>query len=297
MFSLAHLSDPHLPLPPGGAPWAGLTGKQMLSRLAWHRKRRHITREPVLAALGADLAQHAPDHIAVTGDLVNLAAPVEIAAARRWLETLGSSRSVSVVPGNHDRLRQTGLGAWAGWMGDGHPACAFPFLRRRGEIAIIGLCSGLPTPMFMASGRLGSAQLDSFATLLADAGRENLFRVVLIHHPPVIGNGGRRKALRDRAALSATLRRLGAELVLHGHHHQARLTSLSGRFGPIPIIGVPSASAGVARPELGGWNLHRIARSEAGWTLTTILRRYDTMSQHFEQAGAWRMELGINRSA
>ncbi len=300
MFSLAHLSDPHLPLPPGGVPWTALTGKQMLSRLAWLRKRRHITQAPVLATLAEDLARHAPDHIAVTGDLVNLGTPTEIDAARVWLQTLGSPENVSIVPGNHDCLRRTaghGLGAWAAWRGDEAPTCGSPFLRRRGEVAIIGLCSGLPTPMFLASGRLGAAQLDDAARLLDQAGQEKLFRIVLIHHPPVIGDGGGRKALRDRAEMGAVLRRRGAELVLHGHHHRARLTSLPGPCGRVPIIGVPSASAGVARPELGGWNLYRIARSDAGWTLTTILRRYDTISRHFKQAGEWCMEISINRSA
>ena len=43
-----------------------------------------------------------PDHIAVTGDLVNLALDDEVEAARGWLETVGPPDLVSVVPGNHD---------------------------------------------------------------------------------------------------------------------------------------------------------------------------------------------------
>jgi 3',5'-cyclic AMP phosphodiesterase CpdA len=273
MFSLAHLSDPHLPLPPGGAPLLTLTGKQLLSRLAWQRKRRHITQAPVLAALANDLAAHVPDHIAVTGDLVNLGTPSERRSARAWLTTLGAPETVSVVPGNHDCLRQP-------------DDAAFPYLHRRGQIALIGLNSGLPTPMFMASGRLGAAQLQKTAALLAQAGADGLFRVVLIHHPPVIGDGGTRKALRDRATLAAILHTHGAELVLHGHHHRSRLTMLPG---PIPVIGVPSASAGVPQPELGGWNLFRIAPGER---LTAIARRYDPISRGFTTAGEWSMRIG-----
>jgi len=294
MFSLAHLSDPHLPLPPAGAPILGLTGKQLLSRLAWQHKRRRITSEAVLDALAADLAVHAPDHIAVTGDLVNLATRLEIASAGGWLALLGPSEKVSVVPGNHDRLiRSADLSGWAPWMGCARQEPAFPTLARRKEVAIIGLSSACPTPISMASGRLGAAQLERTAAMLAQAKADGLFSVVLVHHPPVPAAGGLRKALRDRAALAGILRRHGAELVLHGHHHRARLTSLPGPSGAIPVIGVPSASAGMARPEPAGWNLHRITRGSPGWRLVTVARRYRTTTGRFEQAGEWSMDLDI----
>src|SRR5919197_1133918 len=86
MFLLAHLSDPHLgPLP---AP-------------RW-RERHLIHRSEVLARVVADLKAQAPDHIAVTGDLVNISIPGEYAPARAWLEALGTPHDVTLVPGNHD---------------------------------------------------------------------------------------------------------------------------------------------------------------------------------------------------
>ena len=101
MFTLAHLSDPHLaPLP-----WPNpleLLSKRGLGYINWQRKRRPIHRPEVLAALVADLKRQAPDHIAVTGDLVNLSLGSEFGPALAWLETLGSSRDVTAVPGNHD---------------------------------------------------------------------------------------------------------------------------------------------------------------------------------------------------
>ncbi len=299
MFSLAHLSDPHLPLLPGAAPLLGLTGKQVLSRLAWQRRRRRITDEAVLDALALDLGAAAPDHIVVTGDLVNLGTLREMSAASGWLARLGPVAKISVVPGNHDCLAGSeGLAKWAAWMGEDRTSEAvFPFLRRRGQMAMIGLCSGVPTPMFLASGFLGAAQLERAAHMLAEAGSAGLFRVVLIHHPPLMGDGGRRKALRDRAALCAVLQAHGAELVLHGHHHGARVASLAGPDGPIPVIGVPSASAGVARPELGGWHLHRIERAGDFWRVQSVARGYDPHAGRFEQVGAWATEIGISRSA
>ena len=38
----------------------------------------------------------------MTGDLVNLSLPGEYAPALAWLESLGSPRDVTLVPGNHD---------------------------------------------------------------------------------------------------------------------------------------------------------------------------------------------------
>ena len=72
-FTLAHLSDPHLaPLP---APrWRDLAGKRALGYLNWTRNRHKDQRREVLDALVADMQAQRPDHIAVTGDLVNIGA-------------------------------------------------------------------------------------------------------------------------------------------------------------------------------------------------------------------------------
>lgn len=302
-YSLAHLSDPHLPLSAGTPPLRQLAGKRLLGFLSWQRKRRHIHQARPLAALLADLEAQAPDHVAVTGDLTNLGLPSEFLAARHWLGRIGTPDRVSVVPGNHDQTVSVpwpaGLGHWSPWMqGDGEPPSAaddrspFPFLRRRGPLAILGLSSAVPTLPFSAAGRLGRRQIEAAAALLDQAGREGLCRVVLIHHPPVIGEGGWRKALRDRAAFSAMLRGHGAELVLHGHHHVTRLAILPGPAGPIPVSEVPAASAIVARPELAGWHLHHIVREAPGWRLTTRSRRYDPASGRFHQSGERTTRLG-----
>lgn len=280
-----------------------LRPKQELALLSWRRKRRLISTVVPLEALLADLAAHAPDHLAVTGDLVNLAAPPEMVAARRWLERLerlGQPGHVSVVPGNHDCTVPApwpdGIGQWEPWMrGDADTvagtAPAFPYLRRRGPLALIGLSSAILTPLLLASGRVGAQQLSQLEAWLQQTAREGLFRVVLIHHPPVIGEGGRRKALRDRSALAGLLQRHGAELVLHGHHHVTRLVFLAGPAGPIPVSGLPSASAGLARPELARWNLHRVERDGPGWRLGTVARCYDPRSGRFRTAGDWTLRI------
>src|ERR1700693_5994527 len=100
-FTLAHLSDPHLP-PLPAARLRDLAGKRVLGYLNWKRNRRKFHRRDVLDALVSDIRAQAPDHIAVTGDLVNLALEAEFAPARAWLESVGAPDRVTVIPGNHD---------------------------------------------------------------------------------------------------------------------------------------------------------------------------------------------------
>ena len=64
---------------------------------------------------------------------------------------------------------------------------SFPFVRRRGPVALIGLSTSLPTLPLAATGRLHGDQLARLGELLAKLKREQMFRVVLIHHPPVEG--------------------------------------------------------------------------------------------------------------
>ena len=260
-FLLAHLSDPHLaPLP--RPRWHELLGKRATGYVNWHRRRRHIHRSEVLARIVADLKAQAADHVAVTGDLVNVALPGEIAPARAFLEALGTPHDVTLVPGNHDAyVRGVDLDRhWGAFMrGDDGASfpLLFPFLRRRDGVALIGLSSAVATAPFMATGRIGDAQLARLGELLAHC--DGSFRVVLVHHPPVSKPGRRFKRLVDGAALAAVLARHGAELVLHGHDHERASFTLPGPRAPIPVVGVPSASeAPPGEHDPAGYNLLRI---------------------------------------
>ena len=96
-FTLAHLSDPHLP-PLPAARFRDLASKRALGYLNWTRNRHKYHRREVLDALVADIRAQRPDHIAVTGDLVNLSLEAEFAPSRAWLESVGAAEHVSVFP-------------------------------------------------------------------------------------------------------------------------------------------------------------------------------------------------------
>jgi 3',5'-cyclic AMP phosphodiesterase CpdA len=275
MFVLAHLSDLHLSAPPR---LAQLAGKRGLGFINWHRGRKNIHKVEALDALTADLKTFAVDHIAVTGDLVNLSLPGEYALARAWLEALGPPAEVTVIPGNHD-IYVPGASdgpstSWGDYMrGDGGAdAGAFPFVRRRGDVALIALSSALPTGPFMATGRLGASQLARFAAALDSA--RGFFRIVLIHHPPVSQPSRYLRRLTDAGEFRRVLAQKGAELVLHGHDHCRSLVWLDGPEHPIPALGAPSASARVPHhgENAAGYNLLHIGGEAGRWRCELIAR-------------------------
>ncbi|MGY4226674.1 3',5'-cyclic AMP phosphodiesterase CpdA [Bradyrhizobium sp. USDA 4503] len=275
-FRLAHLSDPHLP-PLPVARLRDLAGKRAFGYLNWTRNRHKYHRRDVLDALVSDMQAQQPDHIAVTGDLVNLALDAEFNPARQWLEGVGSPADVTVVPGNHDAYVRATRHRFVSHFGDylrgdaDGAATHFPFVRRRGPLALIGVSSAVPTPPLMATGWLGHPQLDALDAILAQLSREDAFRVLLVHHP--LHSDGRAKRLTDSHQLLALLRRHGVELVLHGHDHIHSTMWFDGPERKIPAIGVPSASA-LARKHYpaAAYNLFTIERDGNAWRCEQTVR-------------------------
>ena len=284
MFLLAHLSDPHLgPIPRPRA--RELTNKRGLGFINWYRGRHAIHRREVLALVERDIAERNVDHIAVTGDLVNLALTAEFAAAHEWLAQLGPPERVTVVPGNHDAYVRAAaahpLRYWGDYMrGDADgpltapgAAAHFPFVRRRGPVALVGLSTAVPTGPLMATGRLGADQLMRLADTLKALGREGVFRVVLIHHPPLSRLKQHLKRLVDAGPLRRIIAQHGAELVLHGHAHVHLLAWLDGPKGRVPVVGVPSASAAEdPHGHPAAYNLYAIERAGTGWRCEAVTR-------------------------
>jgi len=270
MFTLAHLSDPHLP-PMPDIRFADLFGKRITGWLNWRLRRGAHHSAAVIDTLVADLATVQPDHIAVTGDLVNLSLAPEFEAGRKFLSRLGPPDRVSVVPGNHDAY-VPGAEAmfaehWRDYLAaDDATDSLFPFLRRRGPIALIGLSTALPTLPFFATGRLGADQLERFDALLGNLLREQCFRVVLIHHPPA-GERPWLRRLTDTTAFRDIIARHGAELILCGHDHVAARHEIRGPRAAVPVVQVPSASAPVGdRHGAAAYNLYRITGRPGAWT-------------------------------
>jgi len=281
MFTLAHLSDPHLgPLP--RVKFRELFSKRIMGYANWHVRRRGRHDMACLAALTRDMLEQKPDHVACTGDLAVIGLDAEFIPARAFLEKLGPPDFVSLVPGNHDTyVRATADHPqlhWSEYMtGDGKRVEGeppFPYVRRRGKIALIGVSTAVPTGFHSAQGRIGKEQALALSRILRQLGDEGLFRVILIHHPP----GGTEdifRRLTDARRIKRALLKSGAELVLHGHNHTSDHSTLLGLDGPVEVVGVPSASAGPNdNKEPGAYNLYRIDGEPGRWSCEMITRGY-----------------------
>ena len=276
MFTLAHISDIHLGSMPDMSIF-DLMSKRITGYVNWHRNRRKQLFGNTLELLLEDVYSQAPDHLAITGDLVNLATDFEVKAAGIWLKSFSKPHDVSVVPGNHDAYvpgaLDEALEEWRAWIkpdkrrADGHQ---FPYLRIRGNVALIGVSTATASPPFMASGYFGRNQARRFAEVLKETGNAGLFRVVMIHHPPIRGATPNYKRMIGIRRFGAAVHLGGAELVLHGHTHLNTLYWLTGPDrSRVPVVGIASASQsnGGHKPP-AAYNLFRIDGEKGHWSVT-----------------------------
>jgi len=99
----------------------------------------------------------------------------------------------------------------------------------------------------------------------------DLFRVVMIHHPPIVG--AHHKRLIDAAALREAIAAVGAELIIHGHDHAHSLAWIAGRGGRVPVVGVPSASACAGmKHHAGAYNLYSVGGGPGAWNCEVVSR-------------------------
>jgi hypothetical protein len=119
-----------------------------------------------------------------------------------------------------------------------------------------------------------------------------MFRVLLIHHPPLPGQAEDRKALVDAREFTKVLKDEGADLVLHGHNHKAMVTRLDSDHGPVNVIGVPSASSA----QRGGkppaaWNLYQDGQNDGEWRCNVVERSYDAAAGKLATTREFKLDI------
>lgn len=291
-FLLAHLSDAHIgPLP--AASVRELAGKRLTGWINWNRGRSRLHSMETLSQITADILAHRPHHVAMTGDIMNLGLPGEFPQARSWLSTLGPFKDVSFVPGNHDAYVKSAMPnvvrVFAPWTGDPGEGL-YPYMRVRDRVALIGLSSGVPTGPFLASGRVGAAQMEAFANLLRKASSLGYARVVMIHHPPYRGGATPGRGLQDARAFEEVIARWGAELVIHGHNHRRSERRLQAPGGTVPVIGVASASAVPgSEGHRAGWHAFTLQPTSEGWRIDLTVRGFANQSTQLATLASERL--------
>ena len=218
-----------------------------------------------------------PDHIAVTGDLVNIGIEAEYDTALAWLHTLGDPHDVTVVPGNHDAYVARAIAHYSKkWLpfasgDDPHPEMAFPFVRKRGPLALIAVSTAVATAPLMATGRVEADQAEKLGAALAAT--RDFCRVVLIHHPPAVRSTTWTRRLIGAERVRRAIAENGAELVLHGHNHKTSIRAIAGKDGDVPVVGAAALAAAPHGKHRGGsYNLIGIEGDAPPFRLSLTVR-------------------------
>lgn len=275
MFKLAHISDVHLrPLPK--ATLFQLLNKRILGYLNWKLNRRNLLAGDYLANLISDMQTKTPDHVLVTGDLVNIALPEEFEQAANFLKLLGEPQEVTAICGNHDAylpgsIKQA-FSNWREYMsGDDKPiqsSVDYPIVRMRGDVALIACNSAEATLPFFATGYFRKKQAERLEQILEAT--NDKCRVIFIHHPPFENATHHHKRLIGRHHFQNAIAKYGAELVLHGHTHRATINELAGPKGTtVPVVCVPAAGHAndVNDHPAGRYNLFKIEGDREIWSI------------------------------
>lgn len=296
MYTLAHLSDLHI-FSSAGTRMSDFLNKRFYGYWKWRLQRHAEHQNDILRYLADDLRQKQPDHTVLTGDLVHLSLPDEYLKADNFVRVLGIPQNVTIIPGNHDAYIRGSLNqsvkAWINYMRSDEnyqkvetangTSDIFPVVRIRKDVALIGLSTAVPCSPLLAVGEVGNEQRRALAKILSLLGKQCLFRVLMIHHPPVSGVVSWRKRLIDQDAVCSILNRFGVELILHGHAHRVSNSQIETINGPIPVIGLPSASAkGRSSDRRSRYNLYCIERNQNGWQIVMTTRKLSNAYDGFE---------------
>ena len=106
----------------------------------------------------------------------------------------------------------------------------------RGNVALIGVTTARATAPFMANGFFLEGQAERLREVLDATARRGLFRVIMIHHPPIRGAVSPPKRLFGISRFHKVIHRHGAELVQHGHSHVPSLFFIGARNVRIPVL-------------------------------------------------------------
>lgn len=294
---IAHLSDLHVLSLEGASPLRFLN-KRLTGYANLRFKRSHVHKPQTLREVLREIRRDAPDHVAITGDLTNLALESEFAAVRRMIdEELGmSADKVSVIPGNHDLYTNGAMKSrrFLTYFGDfvtsdlpdlagSLPLGRFPFVRLRGPAAIIGLTSAIPQLPLVAAGKLGRTQLEALTDILLHPEVKKRTPVFLVHHPvhnPFSKSKALIEGLHDADGLERALADVSRGLLLHGHLHRRIHRVLRTGAGQVDCVGATSASLHhEARDRMAGYNVYEI--DEPGGPLKISARVFGEASKGF----------------
>ena len=295
MITIGHISDLHVFALDRVEPRRFLN-KRLIggANLFFKRKKSHSS-SAVERAIRHLVEDHHVDHIAVSGDLSNLALREEFLAVRALLEAIpGDEERVSVVPGNHDyyvpSVERTGSfeAIFGAYMRSALPhytlETGYPYCKLIGEeVALIGLNSGCASPPMFATGEVDERELRALEAMLADEALRGRFIVVMVHHPLLPFEHSRveyTRRLINASKVLESLRRANVNLAIHGHNHYYDHVQLPhlGAPGTLHICEAGSTSVVNASDDMfgGKFNIYHIDQGQLVKIETHLFESQDT---------------------
>jgi 3',5'-cyclic AMP phosphodiesterase CpdA len=250
---IAHFSDTHVLAVRGSSP-ARFLNKRVTGAINLALNRAKHYRVEIFERLLAAISDADVDHTICTGDLVNLALEPEFDRVQGMLAEAFPDDALTLVPGNHDYYARDAVeaGLFERYFGRWQPRDievgegAYPVVRLRDGLAVVGLSTGEATPVFMATGTIGDRQLGALSTILRREELKDRFVVLALHHPLLPDPSrplDRMRRLTDADRLVSALwdaRKRPPGLVIHGHNHEFLRQAVPGTG--IPLIQVASGS-------------------------------------------------------
>ncbi|HTX61362.1 MAG TPA: metallophosphoesterase [Methanobacterium sp.] len=159
----------------------------------------------------AEINEMNPDVTIITGDITENGYYMEFEKASEYLDNI--EPPLLVVPGNHD-ARHVGD---QGFIELIEKRCSAQDFKDEG-IKVIGIDSSEPD---LDYGKIGRAQQSFMEKELKQAGKDNIYKIIALHHHiiPVPQTGRERNVLSDAGDILQSLIDGEANLVLSGHKH------------------------------------------------------------------------------
>jgi len=280
-MKLGHLSDLHiLDVDFSDLRPSDFFNKRLLGGANLLLNRSHDHSTDVVREAFRRLDDHLVDHIAVTGDLTNLALDSEFESVARILREVPSHESrISVVPGNHDyytpdaadtgRFERHFAPYLRSDLAEYQLETGYPFCKLMDDVALVGLNSGIATPWFFATGEVRRAELRSARALLDDPEIKQRFSVVMIHHHLVPFEHSRieyTRRLVNAEDVLQMLREKCVDLAIHGHNHHFATIEIPHTGGPGRLRICEAGSTSLSEysdPKFGGkYNVYHIVEGQ-----------------------------------
>ena len=205
-----------------------------------------------------------PDLLVVSGDLTQRARASQFQAARDFLESL--PRPQLVVPGNHDVPLYNVVKRFAAPFRNYRRVISQDLEPRYldGEIAVVGVNTA--RSLVFKGGRINEEQVERVREVFCGL-PERVTKVLVTHHPfdvPKDSHEGDQIVGRARMALEQ-LAKCGADLLLSGHLHEARVGHTAERYRiaglSALVVQAGTATSSRTRESANSFNLLRLDAS------------------------------------